>query len=87
MEDKPVWVCVVDNDPVSQQQKKIVKELKPKDSIMGFLECDKMQNSNSETCATVEYFPAFCHSVNKMCVYGIRKQAEDFAELTKMSQK
>lgn len=87
METKPDWVCVIDKDEASEKQKKIITNLKPKTTILGLIECHKDENASSQTCHSVEYFPAFCNQVSKMCVYGLRETERDFEELSKMSQK
>jgi hypothetical protein len=64
------WVLVVDGDRTSKKQMDVCR--KHPVGLQGFIECDKLENKDAAICSAVDYFPAFCHTTQHSCVYGIR---------------
>ena len=64
------WVLVVDGDPASARQMDACR--KHPVGLKGFIECDKPDNHAARICSEVEYFPAFCNTERRSCVYGVR---------------
>ena len=81
------WVCVVDDDQVSERQKSVLQSLKPTDTVVGMIECDKPSNQLAPTCSGVEYFPAFCNTKTNVCLYGLRETKEEIGELKNVTQR
>jgi hypothetical protein len=73
------WVVVLDDDPVSREQREVCRALKPA-QLQGAVLCS--QPENKEICDAVDYFPAFCRGTE--CVYGLRVTEADFAKLDTM---
>lgn len=64
------WVLVVDGDTVSKRQVDTCRKYPV--GLQGFIECDKPDNQDASICSAVDYFPAFCNTEQKSCVYGAR---------------
>lgn len=63
-------MLVVDGDTASRKQTEVCRQHPV--GLKGFIECDKPENQDASICAAVDYFPAFCNTEQKSCVYGIR---------------
>ena len=64
------WVLVVDGDAASKKQVDVCRQNPV--GLQGFIECDKPDNKDASICSAVDYFPAFCNTAQKSCVYGVR---------------
>lgn len=64
------WVLVVDSDAASKKQVDVCRQHPV--GLQGFIECDKPENKDARICSTVDFFPAFCNTAQKSCVYGVR---------------
>lgn len=64
------WVLVVDGDAASKRQVAACRQHPV--GLQGFIECDKPDNKDASICAAVDFFPAFCNTAQKSCVYGVR---------------
>ena len=63
-------MLVVDGDTASKRQMDVCRQNPV--GLQGFIECDKLDNKDAGICAAVDYFPAFCNTTQKSCVYGVR---------------
>lgn len=70
LQDMDKWVLVVDGDAASKKQVDVCRQHQV--GLQGFIECDKPENQDASICSAVDYFPAFCNTAQKSCVYGVR---------------
>jgi hypothetical protein len=70
LQDMDNWVLVVDGDAASKKQMEVCRQNPV--GLQGFIECNKVDNTDASICSAVDYFPAFCNTAQKSCVYGVR---------------
>lgn len=73
------WVLVVDGDSTSSKQMDVCR--KTPLGLKGFIECNKPENQDATICSAVEFFPAFCHTEQRSCVYGLRETEDALLSL------
>jgi len=78
------WVLVVDGDAASKKQVDVCRQHPV--GLQGFIECDKPENQDASICSAVDYFPAFCNTSQKSCVYGVRDTENALLALRTLSQ-
>ena len=78
------WVLVVDGDALSKRQVDVCRQNPV--GLQGFIECNKVDNKDASICSAVDYFPAFCNTVQKSCVYGVRDSESALLALKTLSQ-
>jgi len=78
------WVLVVDGDTASKKQVDVCRENPV--GLQGFIECDKPENQDARICSAVDYFPAFCNTLQRSCVYGVRDSEKALLDLRTLSQ-
>ena len=79
MGDKIVMIGNTTIDPYTNEQLKILKELKI--DIHETIMCDDEKYKNTEICEKIPCFPAFCNINSSKCATGFHKTTENFDEL------
>jgi hypothetical protein len=77
------WILVVDGDTASKKQVDVCRQNPV--GLQGFIECDKPENKDADICSAVDYFPAFCNTAQKSCVYGVRDTQNSLLALKTLS--
>lgn len=77
------WVVVVDGDETSKRQMDVCRVLRP--PLQGAIDCSDPDNASATVCTEVDFFPAFCDTEQRKCVYGLRETIDELEGLVRLS--